>query len=372
MLFVTARRHSVERKEGDCIVTNRIAAALPVRDIRQNRNVEPIPIEPRTAGEDSVGALRVGIVGVGAQTANHLLPALLTLPTVRITALVDPARERRDALANRIGVSSGFDSVAQVDAVVAACPPQAHEQIAAAAIAALVPVFVEKPPATTITTLTELAEAAAESGVVTGVGMNFRWAAPVRHISALLDGGAYGHPTVITIRHVASKPRAPMWGLSLLRSFLLAQAIHPVDLLLRLAGEPVIDIHVTRQVGSTGTMVALQLGFASGVVGSLVCGSQATRFESRIEVTTSSGATMSVTSLGELTVTGGLVPLEIGDPRCWSQLWRPSPLDVGFDRTGFGAELAAFSRAAASGADFSPGLADLLPTYDILDRIEGR
>lgn len=38
-------------------MTNRIAAALPVRDIRQNRNVEPI--EPRTAGEDSVGALRV-------------------------------------------------------------------------------------------------------------------------------------------------------------------------------------------------------------------------------------------------------------------------------------------------------------------------
>lgn len=272
---------------------------------------------------------------------------------------------------------SGFDSVAQlltdgeVDAVVAACPPQAHEQIAAAAIAARVPVFVEKPPATSTTSLTELAESAAEAGVVTGVGMNFRWAAPVRRIRALLDGGAYGHPTMITIRHVASKPRAPMWGLSLLRSFLLAQAIHAVDLLLSLASEPVIDIHVTRQVGSTGTMVGLQLGFASGAVGSLVCGSQATRFESRIEITTSSGATISVTSLGELTVTGGLVPLEIGDPRGWSQLWRPSPLDVGFDRTGFGAELAAFSRAAATGADFSPGLADLLPTYDILDGIEG-
>ncbi|MGQ0777764.1 MAG: Gfo/Idh/MocA family protein, partial [Pseudonocardiales bacterium] len=252
-----------------------------------------------------------------------------------------------------------------------ACPPQAHEQIAAAAIAAGVPVFVEKPPATTITTLTELAKAANESGIVTGVGMNFRWAAPVRRIRALLDSGAYGHPTMITIRHVASKPRAPMWGLPLLRSFLLAQAIHPVDLLLCLAGEPVIDTHITRQVGSTGAMVGLQLGFSSGIVGSLVCGSHAARFESRIEVNTSSGATMSLTRLGELTVTGGLVPPEIGDPRGWSQLWRPSPLDVGFDRTGFGAELAAFCHAATTGADFSPGLADLLPTYDILDRIEG-
>jgi len=359
-------------------VTNLIAAAPPVRDIQQTRDVGHLPVEPRTAGEDLADTIRVGVVGVGEQTANHLLPALLTMPELRITALVDPLRERRDALATRIGVLSGFDSVAQllaegeVDAIVAACPPQAHEQIAAAAIAARVPVFVEKPPATTTATLVELADAAAESGVVTGVGMNFRWAAPVRRIHALLDSGAYGHPTVITIRHVASKPRTPMWGLSLLRSFLLAQAIHPVDLLLQLAGGPVIDTHVTRQVGSTGTMVGLQLGFASGIVGSLICGSQATRFESRIEITTSSGATMCLTRLGELTVTGGLVPPEIGDPRGWSQSWRPSPLDVGFDRTGFGAELVAFSRAAATGADFSPGLADLLPTYRILDRIEER
>ncbi|MGH3872524.1 MAG: Gfo/Idh/MocA family protein [Pseudonocardiaceae bacterium] len=320
----------------------------------------------------------MGVVGIGEQTTKHLLPALLTMPEVRITALVDPLRERRDALANRIGVSSGFDSVTQllaegeVDAIVAACPPQAHEQISVAAIAARVPVFVEKPPAVSTATLVELADAAAESGVVTGVGMNFRWAAPVRRIHALLDYGAYGHPTVIAIRHVASKPRAPMWGLSLLRSLLLAQAIHPVDLLLRLAGGPVIDAHVTRQIGSAGTMVGLQLGFADGIAGSLVCGSHAARFESRIEITTSFGATMCVTRLGELTVSGGPVPPEIGDPRGWSQLWRPSPLDVGFDRTGFGAELAAFFRAAATGADFSPSLADLLPTYRILDRIEER
>ncbi len=179
----------------------------------------------------------MGVVGVGEQTTNHLLPALLALPKMRIAALVDPLRERRDSLADRIGVSAGFDSVAQllaegeVDAVVAACPPPAHEQIAEAAIAAGVPVFVEKPPAVTTATLVELADAAVASGVVTGVGMNFRWAAPVRRIRALLDGGAYGRPTAIVVRHVASKPRAPMWGLSLLRSFLLAQAIHPVDLL---------------------------------------------------------------------------------------------------------------------------------------------
>jgi phthalate 4,5-cis-dihydrodiol dehydrogenase len=138
---------------------------------------------------------------------------------------------------------------------------------------------------------------------------------------------------------------------------------------LQLSGEPIVDAHVIRQIDSAGLMVGLQLGFAGGGVGSLVCGSQAARFESRVEVTTSSGATMCATGLGELIVIGGLVPSEIGDSRGWSQVWRPSPFDTGFDRTGFSAELAAFSRAAAAGAGFSPGLMDLVPTYNILDRI---
>lgn len=163
-----------------------------------------------------------------------------------------------------------------------------------------------------------------------------------------------------------------MWGLSLLRSFLLAQAVHPVDLLLQLADKPVVDAHVVHQIGSVGLMVGLQFGFAGGGVGSLICGSQAARFESRVEVTTSSGLTMCATGLGELLVTGGLALSEIGDSRGWSQLWRPSPLDIGFDRTGFSAELASFSWAAATGAGFSPSLTDLVPTYNILDRIEER
>jgi predicted dehydrogenase len=77
--------------------------------------------------------------------------------------------------------------------------------------------------------------------------MNFRWAASVRLIRVLLDSGSYGRPTTIAVRHMASKPRVPMWGLSLLCSFLLAQAIHPVDLLLQMFGEPVVDAHVIHQ-----------------------------------------------------------------------------------------------------------------------------
>jgi phthalate 4,5-cis-dihydrodiol dehydrogenase len=126
----------------------------------------------------------------------------------QVVAFVDPIRKRRDAMAKRLGVPASFHSVDHlladggIDAIVAACPPQAHEQIAAEAIAAGIPVFVEKPPATSTASLAELAKAASDSGVITGVGMNFRWARPVRRIRAMVDSGAYGRPVMVNVRHV--------------------------------------------------------------------------------------------------------------------------------------------------------------------------
>ncbi len=57
--------------------------------------------------------MRVGVVGTGEQTGNHLLPALLRVPGARVTALVDPATSRRDDLADRIGVRLRLDTVEQ-------------------------------------------------------------------------------------------------------------------------------------------------------------------------------------------------------------------------------------------------------------------
>jgi hypothetical protein len=67
--------------------------------------------------------------------------------------------------------------------------------------AAGVPVLLEKPPATAAAALSELAVTADRNGVLTGVGMNFRWATPVRRLHALLTDPQHGGPSVITVRH---------------------------------------------------------------------------------------------------------------------------------------------------------------------------
>ena len=319
--------------------------------------------------------VRVGVLGAGEQSTVHLLPALLRLPLARITVLADPMTARRDRLADRLGVPVRLSNVTevvasgQVDCLVAACPPLAHEQIATAAIEAGVPVFVEKPPAVSTAALTELAAAAESAGVLTGVGMNFRWAAPIHRLRQELTSPAYGTPSMLSVRHVASKPTDPMWDLPLWRTFLLAQAIHPIDLLLTLAGSPVVDIQPACRLAGNGTWLGLQLQHANDAISTLVCGNQAPRFEHRVEVTTTAGITATLTDLAELNVAGGSTDDTGLQQRGTSSRWRPSPLDVGYDRTGFGGELAAFCAAVAAGGRFAPSLSDLVPTYQIMDQL---
>jgi predicted dehydrogenase len=261
-----------------------------------------------------------------------------------------------------------FGEVA-VDAVVAACPPQAHEEIAQAAVERGVGVFLEKPPAASTACLGRLAEAAEARKVTTGVGMNMRYAGPYLRIRELLARPEVGVPVSVTVRHVASKPRGSLWGLPPLRSFLLAQAIHPVDLMLNLTG-PATAVKTLCRHDGTDTLVSIQALAVSGAVGQVLTGTYAPRFESRVEILTDAGVGITLTGLAELTVTGLPAADAAGGSRGWSQQWRPSPLDTGFERTGFQHELRAFLTAAASGAPFAPGLADLLPTFELLDRVE--
>ncbi|MDQ1250749.1 MAG: hypothetical protein QG597_5129 [Actinomycetota bacterium] len=315
---------------------------------------------------------RVAVVGLGPQAREHLIPALLGLDDARVVALVDPEPALRHDVGSRLGVPAGYADLSRllaqepVDCVVAACPPQAHEQIAAASIEAGVPVFVEKPPALRTHTVRDLAAAADAKSLTTGVGMNFRWAAPVAHLRALLDSGAYGSVDTVSVRHVASKPRASMWGQDLWRSFLLAQAIHPIDLLVHLAGGAPTRVRSSHRLGDDHLTIAAHIDFDNGAIGTLLTGTQAPRFEHRVEISTTTGATLSITDLAEVAIGGGAQspgPVLRGEMRHW----RPSPMNIGFERTGFATELAGFVRAVARHEAFHADLADITTAYQIMD-----
>lgn len=80
--------------------------------------------------------VRVGVAGLGQQTRDHLLPALLSVPNVRLSAVVDPRVSVRDDLGDRFGVADRYTRVEDlldaggVDCVVAACPPSMPTSVA--------------------------------------------------------------------------------------------------------------------------------------------------------------------------------------------------------------------------------------------------
>ena len=102
--------------------------------------------------------LRIGWVGCGTHATQMLLPQVPRLPAhspARIVALCDRDAGRLAAAAARLNLppEACFADVAAMldagglDAVGAAVGPAAHVEIACAALARDLPVFLEKPPA---------------------------------------------------------------------------------------------------------------------------------------------------------------------------------------------------------------------------------
>ncbi|WP_164711242.1 Gfo/Idh/MocA family protein, partial [Pseudomonas viridiflava] len=115
-----------------------------------------------------------------------------------IVAVCDSDRGRAEQInrfVSNVMITDNFDEMlasAQLDAVVMACPPQAHRDLAFKAMARGVHVFVEKPPCFTLAELEELIEASHRSGVVTGVGMNFKFAKPMGQLRQMTGTEQFG------------------------------------------------------------------------------------------------------------------------------------------------------------------------------------
>jgi phthalate 4,5-cis-dihydrodiol dehydrogenase len=80
---------------------------------------------------------------------------------------------------------------------------------------------------------------------------------------------------------------------------------------------------------------AHRVEFAGRAVGCLLASTHAPRFDTRIEIITDAGLMICLKGLSELTIAGLPAARTVGGSRAWSQQWRPSPLDAGYERTGF-------------------------------------
>lgn len=135
----------------------------------------------------------LGIIGCGRVIESHYIDALRCLSGIRIVALADSRKDRRELVGNMLAVEQRFDSAESLlestrpDAVIVATPADSHAEILTAALRAGVAVLVEKPLATDIGDLKKIRLAAEASDGFVTVGFNRRFWKPIEQLRTAIS-----------------------------------------------------------------------------------------------------------------------------------------------------------------------------------------
>lgn len=171
--------------------------------------------------------INIGVVGFGwmgqAHSRSYRRMASLfperTFDT-RLVLCADNVEARRQSAVDDFGFEGAVEDWQavidhpEIDVVNVSAPNMLHEPIAVAAAKAGKHVFCEKPVGGTPEQTVRIAAAAAEAGVITGVGYNYRWAPMVQHTRNLINSGRLGEITNYRGRFVSSYGADPMGLLS--------------------------------------------------------------------------------------------------------------------------------------------------------------
>lgn len=142
--------------------------------------------------------VKIGQIGVGYWGPN-LLRNLVMNKRCNVPMVVDISSQRRDyaqTLYPAIQVTENVDHLFQnreISAVVIATPVRTHFELAVRALEAGKHILVEKPLATSIAEVDEIASVANKKNLLVMVGHTFLYNAAVRYVKKLIDSGEIGN-----------------------------------------------------------------------------------------------------------------------------------------------------------------------------------
>jgi predicted dehydrogenase len=211
--------------------------------------------------------LRAAVIGVGTMGRHHVR-ILKGSPDIELVAVVDEdvARARTAAGADVLAVPD-LDSLPDVDLAVVAVPTPSHLSVALALFARNVSVLVEKPLASSPEDASRLVAAAAEAGVVLGVGHVERFNPAVAAVARVVSD-----PVFMQLERLS--PYTPRIGDSVVFDLM----VHDLDLACMLANAtPVrIDSAGASVFSDTLDVATAVLQFPSGCIAT-VSASRATQ-----------------------------------------------------------------------------------------------
>ena len=211
----------------------------------------------------SLDRIRVGVIGLGYFGSHHARHYAANA-RAELVAVVDVDPDRGCAASERYGCASHADHralIGMVDAVSITVPTSNHHEVASDFLDAGIHVFVEKPIAADAASAADLVDRAEKANATLQVGHIERFSPAFR---ALRERCA--DPRLI------SAVRRTEWrGRAVDVDVVLDLMIHDIDLVLTLAGAPVVSVEASgaRIVSATNDVAEARLTFANGVMATL-------------------------------------------------------------------------------------------------------
>jgi len=217
--------------------------------------------------------VRVGVIGIGNMGWHHAR-VLSLLKDAELVGVADPDPKRGQLAVEQFGCqwfASYQELLGQVEAVCIAVPTLLHHRVGMACFNAGVHVLIEKPIAASQEEAAELIRAADAAGRLLQVGHIERFNPAFRELVKVV-----ANEQVVVLearRHSPNPDRANDV------SVVLDLMIHDIDLVLELAGAPVVRLAAAGGRSAEGPIdyVNATLGFANGVVASLTASKMAHR-----------------------------------------------------------------------------------------------
>ncbi|MCP9849615.1 Gfo/Idh/MocA family protein [Cyanobium sp. Morenito 9A2] len=222
---------------------------------------------------DAMTPVKVGVIGIGNMGWHHAR-VLSLLRDAELVAVADPDAERGQLAVEQFQcrwVADYHELLGEVEAVCIAVPTLLHHRVGMACLKAGVHVLIEKPIAASQEEAAELIQAAESAGRLLQVGHIERFNPAFRELLKVV-----ANEDVVVLEARRHSPNADRANDV---SVVLDLMIHDIDLVLELAGAPVVRLAAAGGCSSEGPIdyVNATLGFANGVVASLTASKMAHR-----------------------------------------------------------------------------------------------
>ncbi|MEM9913458.1 MAG: Gfo/Idh/MocA family oxidoreductase [Planctomycetota bacterium] len=250
---------------------------------------------------------KLGLIGAGNIAKAHIAAAAdlqSVMPGLRITAIADPVSASAEAMAVETGARAYADLTALLaecpaedrpDALVVCTPPSARVDVVRQALAAGMPVLIEKPPAHTVTHTEQLLKMSQDHpDLPCLIGFCHRFTPAVDTIIEQVNAGLIGDVVRYENTFAANLPHLQDAWMSDPQisggGSLIDTGLHSIDLFRYLFGDASLEGAVLRQGwpgrGESNATILLSstpepgaIRDATGVAGAIACGwAEATRF----------------------------------------------------------------------------------------------